>query len=99
MDSNNKLKYLRVATGALQDDGLREVLKAPDADDQLKPDDRVVVGSLQQLGRGMEVKPSLAAMPTLGPGPSPGAGDDQGAADGKDKQGGATKGGKSGGPP
>jgi membrane fusion protein, multidrug efflux system len=61
VDTDNKVQYRRVATGPLQDNGLRVVAQG------LKPNDRVVVGGLQQVRPGMEVRPDEIPMPTLGP--------------------------------
>jgi multidrug efflux system membrane fusion protein len=59
VDAENKAQYRRVKTGALQEDGLRVI------EEGLTPEDRVVVGGLQQLRPRMEVKPDLTPMPTL----------------------------------
>jgi membrane fusion protein, multidrug efflux system len=67
LDERNKAQYRRITTGALQPDGLRVV-------EGLRPDDSVVVGGLQQVRPGMEVRPDEVPMPTLGPGIDPGAG-------------------------
>jgi multidrug efflux system membrane fusion protein len=67
LDNGNKARYRRVTTGSLQPDGLRVV-------EGLRPDDRVVVGGLQQVHPGMEVRPDKVPMPTLGPGVDQGAG-------------------------
>ena len=64
LDSGNKIRYQRVKTGALQEDGLRVVTEG------LKPGDWVVVGALQQVRPHLEVSPDRMAMPTLGP-PAP----------------------------
>jgi multidrug efflux system membrane fusion protein len=61
MDAENKAQYRRVTVGMLQDDGLRVIL------DGLKPEDWVVVGSLQQIRPRMEIKPEQIPMPSLGP--------------------------------
>jgi multidrug efflux system membrane fusion protein len=60
LDADNKAQYRRITTGALQEDGLRVV-------EGLHPDDRVVVGGLQQVRPRMQVRPDDAPMPTLAP--------------------------------
>jgi multidrug efflux system membrane fusion protein len=60
IDADNLVQYRRVTTGPIQADGLRVI------EDGLKPDDRVVVGALQQLRPKMEVKVEDVAMPTAG---------------------------------
>jgi len=60
LDSANKAQYHRVTPVALEPDGLRVV-------EGLKPEDRVVVGGLQQVRPSMEIKPDPQPMPTLGP--------------------------------
>jgi multidrug efflux system membrane fusion protein len=50
VDDDNKAQYRRVTTGALQEDGLREITEG------LKPDDWVVVGGLQQVRPRSEIK-------------------------------------------
>jgi multidrug efflux system membrane fusion protein len=57
---DDDVQYRRVTIGPLQDDGLRVIA------DGLKPDDRVLVGGLQQVRPKMKVKPELVAMPSLG---------------------------------
>jgi multidrug efflux system membrane fusion protein len=77
VDDDNKAQYRRITTGALQEDGLREITEG------LKPDDWVVVGGLQQVRPRSEIKrdpqktmPSMArptngnATPTDGQHPS-----------------------------
>jgi multidrug efflux system membrane fusion protein len=59
VDAQNKVQYRRVATGALQEDGLREIL------DGLKPTDLVVVGGLQQVRARSEIRPEKTTMPSL----------------------------------
>jgi multidrug efflux system membrane fusion protein len=59
IDAEHKVQYRRVATGALQDDGLRVV------ESGLQPDDWVVTGGLQQVRPRMEVQPEQMPMPTL----------------------------------
>jgi RND family efflux transporter MFP subunit len=68
VDAENKVQYLRVTTGMLQDNGLRVITEG------LKPDDRVVIGGLQQVRPRMEVRPDETPMPTLGPSAEAGAG-------------------------
>lgn len=60
LDADKKVQYRRVRIGALQEDGLRVV------EDGLKPDDRVVVGGLQQVRPQMVVQPEPIVMPSLG---------------------------------
>ena len=60
LDSSNKVQYRRVKTRALQEDGLRVI------EEGVKPDDRVVVGGLQQVRPQMEIRPEQRTMPTLG---------------------------------
>jgi multidrug efflux system membrane fusion protein len=60
LDAQNKAQYRRITTGALQDDGLRVVLG-------LQPDDRVVVGGLQQVRPQMEIRPDEVPMPSFAP--------------------------------
>src|SRR5262249_45098554 len=59
LDAQNTAQYRRITTGALQEDGLRVV-------EGLKPDDRVVVGGLQQVRPRMQIRPDEVPMPTLG---------------------------------
>ncbi len=61
LDSENKVQYRRVTTGALQADGLRVI------SDGLQPGDRVAVGALQQIRPRMEVVPEPIPMPSLAP--------------------------------
>jgi multidrug efflux system membrane fusion protein len=61
LDDNNKVEQRRVTTGSLQDDGLRVITEG------LKPKERVVVGSLQQVRPRMVIQPDLMPMPSLGP--------------------------------
>ncbi len=58
VDTQNKAQARYIKTGALQEDGLREVKG-------LKPDDSVVVGAIQQVRPQMVVKPDPRPMPTL----------------------------------
>jgi len=60
VDADNKVQYRRVTTGALQEDGLRVIT------DGIKPDDWVVVGSLQQVRPRIDVRPERIEMPVLG---------------------------------
>jgi multidrug efflux system membrane fusion protein len=60
VDAEHKVRYRRVSTGPLQDDGLRVI------EEGLGYDDRVVVGALQQVRPGMEVEPEEMAMPAPG---------------------------------
>jgi multidrug efflux system membrane fusion protein len=60
IDGDNKAQYRRVSTGALQEDGLREITEG------LKPDDWVVVGGLQQVRPRSDVKPDRQkTMPSM----------------------------------
>jgi membrane fusion protein, multidrug efflux system len=59
LDKDNKAQSRHVTTGPLQDDGLRVIEQG------LKPDDLVVVGALQQVRRGDEVKPERVPMPSF----------------------------------
>jgi multidrug efflux system membrane fusion protein len=61
LDQENKVQYRRVATGAIEDDGLRVIT------DGLKADEWVVVGALQQIRPRMVVKPDREPMPSLAP--------------------------------
>jgi multidrug efflux system membrane fusion protein len=65
VDGGDKIQYRRVTTGALQEDGLREITKG------LTPDDRVLVGGLQQVRPHVKIQPEPRAMPTLGPSAPP----------------------------
>jgi RND family efflux transporter MFP subunit len=69
IDADKKVRYRRVTTGALEDDGLRVI------EEGLKPDELVAVGAIQQLRPGMDVEPELHPMPTPGAptGPPPAA--------------------------
>ena len=67
LDAQNKVQYRRVITGSLQEDGLRVVNDYDQVKkDGLKPDDYVVVGGLQLVRPGMEIKPQYVDMPSLG---------------------------------
>src|SRR5262249_21738597 len=59
VDKDDKIEYRRVTTGALQDDGLREIIKG------LTPDDRVLVGGLQQVRPHAKTQPEARASPSL----------------------------------
>jgi membrane fusion protein, multidrug efflux system len=79
VDAANKVQYRRVKTGPLQPDGLRVISEG------LRPGERVVVGSLQQVRPGAVINPAAMPMPTLNPalvGQTPPAG----AAQGKRKE-------------
>jgi RND family efflux transporter MFP subunit len=73
IDADKKVRYRRVTTGALEDDGLRVI------EDGLKPDELVAVGAIQQLRPGMDVDaelhpmpiPGAANPPTASPAPAP----------------------------
>jgi len=60
IDAEKKVRYRRVKTGPLEDDGLRVI------EDGLKPDEIVAVGAIQQLRPGTEVQTELIPMPTPG---------------------------------
>jgi len=60
VDADQKVQYRRVTVGALQEDGLRVIA------DGLKPDERVVVGGLQQIRPPMQIKPDEMPMPSYG---------------------------------
>ncbi len=64
IDDENKVQYRSVVAGSLQDDGLR-VIDPWDEEKKtgLKPDDWVVVGSLQQLRPLTVVKKAPTEMP------------------------------------
>jgi multidrug efflux system membrane fusion protein len=60
VDAQNKVQTRSVKTGSLQEDGLRAV------EGEIKQDDWVVVGGIQQLRPQMEVKPDQRkSMPSL----------------------------------
>jgi multidrug efflux system membrane fusion protein len=70
LDAENRVQSKRVTTGSLQEDGLRVVTSG------LQPNDRVVIGALQQVRLKMQVQPDeQAAMPSL----ARPAGSDEGA--------------------
>jgi RND family efflux transporter MFP subunit len=60
VDAEKKVRYRRVKTGPLEDDGLRVI------EEGLKPDDVVAVGAIQQLRPGTDVQTELIPMPTPG---------------------------------
>ena len=55
LDAENKVQTRSIKTGPLQEDGLRVV------EGEIKPDDWVVVGAIQQVRAQMEVKPDQQA--------------------------------------
>jgi membrane fusion protein, multidrug efflux system len=59
IDAKNEVQYRRVTTGALLEDGLREVTQG------LKPDEWVLVGGLQQARPHAKIRPEPRVMPTL----------------------------------
>ena len=59
VDHENKVQYRRVTTGALQEDGLREVTQG------LNKGDRVLIGGLQQVRPRQQIQPEPTPMPTL----------------------------------
>jgi multidrug efflux system membrane fusion protein len=61
VDAASKVQYRRVKTGPLQPDGLRVISEG------LRPGERVVVGSLQQVRPGAVINPAPMPMPTLNP--------------------------------
>jgi membrane fusion protein, multidrug efflux system len=63
LDGENKAQYRRITTGPLQDDGLRVV-------QGLHADDRVVIGGLQQVRPGMQIRPDEEPMPSFAPQPA-----------------------------
>ena len=67
LDSENKVQYRRVTTGALQDDGLRVIEQG------LTGDEWVIIGMLQQVRPRMPAKAEKVPMPTLGQPTGPGA--------------------------
>lgn len=60
VDAENKVQYRRISTGALQEDGLRVIAG------DLKPNEWVVVGALQQVRPRMQVKTEQMPMPSFG---------------------------------
>jgi multidrug efflux system membrane fusion protein len=66
VDDQNKVQYRRVATGALQDDGLRVI------ESGIQKGDWVITGALLQVRPRLEVQPDRMPMPMLeGQAPSP----------------------------
>jgi multidrug efflux system membrane fusion protein len=59
LDATNKVRTRSIKTGTLQEDGLRVV------EGEIKPDDWVVVGGIQQVRPQMEIKPDQRPMPSL----------------------------------
>jgi multidrug efflux system membrane fusion protein len=59
LDAQNKAQTRSIKTGSLQQDGLRVV------EGEIKADDWVVVGAIQQVRAQMEVKPDPRPMPSL----------------------------------
>jgi multidrug efflux pump subunit AcrA (membrane-fusion protein) len=59
LDAENKVQMRSIQTGALQQDGLRVV------EGEIKPDDWVIVGAIQQVRAQMEVKPDRRPMPSI----------------------------------
>jgi RND family efflux transporter MFP subunit len=72
VDSKNVIQTRRVVIGPLQDDGLRVIepyqpaIPNKQVESGLKPDERVVVGSLPQLRAQMEITPQDVPMPIPG---------------------------------
>ena len=66
LDSESKVQYRRVTTGAQQPDGLRVI------EEGLKPDDWVITSALLQVRPKMKVESERVPMPTLLGRPSPG---------------------------
>jgi membrane fusion protein, multidrug efflux system len=60
VDNENKVQQRRIATGPLEEDGLRVVTSG------LKPDDWVAVGGIQQIRPRTEVVKDEEPMPSLG---------------------------------
>jgi multidrug efflux system membrane fusion protein len=58
VNDKNIVEYRPVATGPLQDDGLRVI------EDGLKPDERVIVSGLQLVRPKADVRVEMASMPT-----------------------------------
>ena len=59
VDAQNKVQTRSVKAGALQEDGLRVV------EGEIKPDDWVLVGGIQQVRPQMQIKPDRRPMPSL----------------------------------
>jgi multidrug efflux system membrane fusion protein len=66
LDAENKVQYRRITTGPLQADGLRVV-------EGLQAGERVVIGGLQQVKPGLEIRPDEVAMPSFDQAADPGA--------------------------
>ena len=60
LDAEKKVRYRRVQTGPLEDDGLRVI------ESGLKPEELVAVGAIQQLRPGMEAQIEEHPMPIPG---------------------------------
>lgn len=60
VDGEKKVRYRRVKTGALEDDGLRVI------EEGLTEGELVAVGAIQQLRPGLEVEPEVHPMPVPG---------------------------------
>ena len=60
VDTDNKVQRRNITTKALQANGRREV------EGEIKPDDWVVVGAIQQVREKMDVKPDRQPMPSYG---------------------------------
>jgi multidrug efflux system membrane fusion protein len=58
LDAKNKAQTRSIKTGTLQEDGLRVV------EGEIKPDDWVLVGGIQQVRPQMEIKPDRVPMPS-----------------------------------
>jgi multidrug efflux system membrane fusion protein len=84
VDSENKVHYRRVSTGALESDGLRVISGG------LEAGDRVVVGGLQQVKSNLVIKPDPVTMPTIASAATAGKGD-KAKPGGKSKSGGKAK--------
>ena len=67
VDSENKVQYRRVTTGALQEDGLRVI------ETGLEPGDWVVIGAVQQVRPHMQVQPDQEPMPVIAGNQAPSA--------------------------
>jgi multidrug efflux system membrane fusion protein len=89
VNADNKVETRRVTTGSLEPDGLRVISSG------LNADDRVVVGALQQVRPGVEVRPDDQPMPSLNQRDAAAAPGDGGS--GKGKSGGKGGKGKAGG--
>jgi multidrug efflux system membrane fusion protein len=67
LDKDSKVQYRRVTTGPLQEDGLRVIEQG------IGPDDRVVIGAVQQVRPNMKVEADETAMTSLTNGQAPAA--------------------------